>query len=54
MTHPTGADPPGDLSGQTGERRAYGEVYESVTFPFVTRGGREMVVTLSAQPVFDL
>jgi len=37
-----------------GERRAYAAPYESVTFSLVTRAGRELAVTLAAQPVFDL
>ncbi|MDP3418054.1 hypothetical protein [Falsiroseomonas sp.] len=37
-----------------GERRAYAAPYESLTFTLVTRGGRELAVTLAAQPVFDL
>jgi hypothetical protein len=37
-----------------GERRAYAAPYESVTFSLVTRAGRELIVTLAAQPVFDL
>jgi hypothetical protein len=37
-----------------GERRAYAAPYESVTFGLVTRAGRELIVTLAAQPVFDL
>lgn len=35
-------------------RRSHAAPYESVTFPLVTRAGRELTVTLSAQPVFDL
>lgn len=37
-----------------GDRRAYGAAYESLTFPLITRGRRELTVTLAAQPVFDL
>lgn len=37
-----------------GERRAYAAPYESLTFSLVTRAGRELIVTLAAQPVFDL
>lgn len=40
--------------GLIGERRSYAAPYESLTFPLVTRGGRELSVTLAAQPVFDL
>ncbi|RZJ47153.1 MAG: hypothetical protein EON87_01950 [Brevundimonas sp.] len=36
------------------ERRAYATPYESLTFTMVTRAGRELTVTLAAQPVFDL
>ncbi|MFC7378684.1 hypothetical protein [Brevundimonas sp. GCM10030266] len=36
------------------ERRAYATPYESLTFQMVTRAGRELTVTLAAQPVFDL
>jgi len=45
----------GDV-GQPGalERRAYAAPYESLTFTIVTRARRELTVTLSAQPVFDL
>lgn len=37
-----------------GDRLAYASAYESLTFPFVTRGGAEMTVFLTAQSVFDL
>ena len=37
-----------------GERRAYAAPYESLTFSLVTRAGRELIITLAAQPVFDL
>lgn len=37
-----------------GPRRAYAAPYESLTFSLVTRAGRELTVTLAAQPVFDL
>lgn len=36
------------------ERRSYAAPYESLTFTLVTRGRRELTVTLAAQPVFDL
>lgn len=36
------------------ERRSYAAPYESLTFPLVTRGRRELTITLAAQPVFDL
>lgn len=35
-------------------RRSYATPYESVTFTMVTRARRELIVTLAAQPVFDL
>lgn len=37
-----------------GDRRAYATPYESLTFSLVTRAGRELAITLAAQPVFDL
>lgn len=37
-----------------GERRPYAAPYGSLSFPLVSRGGRDLTVTLSAQPVFDL
>lgn len=37
-----------------GERRSYSAPYESLTFTLMTRARRELVVTLAAQPVFDL
>jgi len=37
-----------------GQRRAYGAPYESLTFSVVTRAGRELAVSVAAQPVFDL
>ena len=37
-----------------GERRSYAAPYESLTFTLLTRARRELVVTLAAQPVFDL
>jgi hypothetical protein len=37
-----------------GERRSYAAPYESLTFTLMTRARRELVVTLAAQPVFDL
>lgn len=37
-----------------GERRSYAAAYESLTFTVLTRARRELVVTLAAQPVFDL
>lgn len=36
------------------ERRSYAAPYESLTFTLITRGQRELTVTLAAQPVFDL
>lgn len=51
-------DRPGDSLGSSiariGERRSYAAAYESLTFTVLTRAGRELVVTLAAQPVFDL
>lgn len=35
-------------------RRSYATPYESVTFTLITRARRELIVTLAAQPVFDL
>lgn len=37
-----------------GERRSYAAPYESLTFTLMTRARRELIVTLAAQPVFDL
>jgi len=37
-----------------GERRSYAAPYASLTFSVVTRARRELIVTLAAQPVFDL
>lgn len=37
-----------------GERRSYAAPYESLTFTLLTRARRELIVTLAAQPVFDL
>lgn len=48
------ADHPSGEARIAGERRSYAAAYESLTFPLVTRGGRELTVTLAAQPVFDL
>ena len=51
-------NPPDDGSSEAtarlGERRSYAAPYESLTFTVVTRARRELVVTLAAQPVFDL
>ncbi|WP_156376906.1 MULTISPECIES: hypothetical protein [unclassified Brevundimonas] len=57
--YPTVGDPGGTPAGEgsysrLGERRAYAAPYESLTFGLVTRAGRELTVTLAAQPVFDL
>ncbi len=46
-----GAGPP---RAPLGERRSYATPYESLTFTLVTRARRELMVTLAAQPVFDL
>lgn len=48
------ASPSAGRNAPLGERRAYAAPYESVTFTLVTRGQRELIVTLAAQPVFDL
>ncbi|HYC75754.1 MAG TPA: hypothetical protein VEC04_13005 [Brevundimonas sp.] len=37
-----------------GERRSYAAPYESLTFTLLTRARRELIITLAAQPVFDL
>lgn len=47
-------DPRASVSGGLGERRAFSAPYESLTFPLVTRARRELIITLAAQPVFDL
>lgn len=51
-------DVPGDglqeAIARIGERRSYAAPYESLTFSLLTRARRELVVTLAAQPVFDL
>jgi hypothetical protein len=36
------------------ERRSYAEPYDRTAFTLVTRSGREMLVSLAVQPVFDL
>lgn len=50
--------PPGDGSpdaaARIGERRSYAAAYQSLTFTVATRARRELIVTLAAQPVFDL
>lgn len=43
-----------DLYPRLGDRRAYSAPYESLTVSLVTRAGRELTITLAAQPVFDL
>lgn len=48
------ATPSSGRNAPLGERRAYAAPYESVSFTLVTRGQRELIVTLAAQPVFDL
>lgn len=57
MAYPHGPplEGPSD-AGQTGEagHGRYASPVESVSCPFVTRGRRELVVSLTAQPVFDL
>ncbi len=51
-------DAPGDgmqeAIARIGERRSYSAPYESLTFTLLTRARRELIVTLAAQPVFDL
>ncbi|MDY6924203.1 MAG: hypothetical protein SWI22_09635 [Pseudomonadota bacterium] len=47
-------DDPGHAIARIGERRSYAAPYESLTFTIMTRARRELVVTLAAQPVFDL
>ncbi|GAA0868948.1 hypothetical protein GCM10009116_08000 [Brevundimonas basaltis] len=55
---PSAADASGDglqeAIARIGERRSYAAPYESLTFTLLTRARRELVVTLAAQPVFDL
>ena len=43
-----------DAIARIGERRSYAAPYESLTFTLLTRARRERIVTLAAQPVFDL
>lgn len=43
-----------DAIARLGERRSYASPYGSLTFTVLTRGPRELSVTLAAQPVFDL
>lgn len=45
---------PQEAVARLGERRSYAAPYESLTFTLTTRARRELVVTLAAQPVFDL
>lgn len=51
-------EPPDDGAREAiariGERRSYAAPYESLTFTLLTRARRELIVTLAAQPVFDL
>ncbi|MDP1914116.1 hypothetical protein [Brevundimonas sp.] len=47
-------DAQGSPRAPLGERRSYAAPYESLTFTLVTRARRELIVTLAAQPVFDL
>ena len=55
---PAADDAPGDGLhegiARIGERRSYAAPYESLTFTLLTRARRELIVTLAAQPVFDL
>ncbi|MBF0664346.1 MAG: hypothetical protein IR159_02165 [Brevundimonas sp.] len=48
------AEKPQEAIARLGERRSYAAPYESLTFTLLTRARRELVVTLAAQPVFDL
>lgn len=48
------AEKPQEAIARLGERRSYAAPYESLTFTLMTRARRELVVTLAAQPVFDL
>jgi len=48
------AERPQEAIARLGERRSYAAPYESLTFTLTTRARRELVVTLAAQPVFDL
>ena len=43
-----------DATARIGERRSYAAPYESLTFTLLTRARRELIITLAAQPVFDL
>lgn len=57
--YPAFDDPGAGRAGESpyaplGERRAYAAPYESLSFNLVTRAGRELIVTLAVQPVFDL
>lgn len=47
-------DGPQEAIARLGERRSYAAPYESLTFTLLTRARRELIVTLAAQPVFDL
>src|SRR5690606_39557827 len=48
------AEKPQEAIARLGERRSYAAPYESLTFTLLTRARRELIVTLAAQPVFDL
>ena len=48
------AEKPQEAIARLGERRSYAAPYESLTFTLLTQARRELVVTLAAQPVFDL
>jgi hypothetical protein len=45
---------PGEATARIGKRRSYSAPYESLTFTLLTRARRELIITLAAQPVFDL
>jgi hypothetical protein len=49
---PDGREPGG--AAPLGERKAFAEGYESLTFTMVSRAERELTVTLAVQPLFDL
>lgn len=54
-TDDRGESRPGDNAyAPLGQRRAHDAPYDSLTFSLVTRAGRELAITLAAQPVFDL
>lgn len=54
VDHDASDDGVRDANARIGERRSYAAPYESLTFTLLTRARRELIVTLAAQPVFDL